>query len=262
MGEIEEVLEKANEWLRAGRRVCIATVIEAHGSTPRGVGAKMVVSSTGETSGTVGGGAVEKKVLDAAPGVLKTGEATVIEFDLSGKSSDVDSVCGGALRVFLEALGDYRRLFVMGAGHVGRALARAADAVGFAVTLVDDRDDFLTGEGLPASVRLVNATPDDYEGRLGLDDDSFAVIVTRGHSLDKEWLGALSGKGLRYVGMVGSRRKVETVYSALRQEGVPDEFLESVHAPVGLDIGAETPEEIAVSIAAELVGIWREGSRR
>jgi xanthine dehydrogenase accessory factor len=257
LGEVEQVLEKANEWLRAGRRVCIATVIEARGSTPRGVGAKMVISNTGETCGTVGGGAVEKRVLDSAPGVIRTGEAVVLDFDLSGKSGDMDSVCGGGLRVFLEALGEYRRLFVIGAGHVGRALARAADAVGFAVTVVDDRDDLLTGEGLPASVRLVNAAPDRLAGRLDMDAESFAVIATRGHSLDKEWLGALSGAGLSYVGMVGSRRKIETVYAALRQEGVSEDFLRSVHAPVGLDIGAETPEEIAVSIAAELITIWR-----
>jgi xanthine dehydrogenase accessory factor len=261
LGEIEQVLEKANEWLRAGRKVCIATVIEADGSTPRGVGAKMVISSTGETFGTVGGGAVEKKVLDAAPGVLETGEAAVVGFDLSGKSTDIDSVCGGNMKVFLEALGEYRNLFIMGAGHVGRALAKAADAAGFAVTLVDDRDDFLTGEGLPATVCCVKAMPDGFEEQLEMDTDSFVVIVTRGHALDGEWLGAMSGLGLKYVGMVGSQRKIESVYAALRDGGVSGEYLDGVHAPVGLDIDAETPEEIAVSIVAELIKVYRGGTR-
>jgi xanthine dehydrogenase accessory factor len=262
LGEIEQVLEKANEWLRAGRKVCIATVIEAHGSTPRGIGAKMVICSTGEIFGTVGGGAVERKVLDAAPGVLKSGEAAVVGFDLSGKSAEVDSVCGGNMRVFLEALGDYRSLFIIGAGHVGRALAKAADAAGFAVTLVDDRDDFLKGEGLPATVRCVKAVPGDLEARLDMDTDSFAVIATRGHALDREWLGAVSGIGPRYVGMIGSRRKIESVYAALRDDGVSQEYLDTVHAPVGLDIDAETPEEIAVSIAAELIKVWHGGDRK
>jgi len=261
LGEIEQVLEKANEWLRAGRKVCIATVIEAEGSTPRGVGAKMVISSTGETFGTIGGGIVEKKVLDAAPGVLETGGAAVVGFDLSGKSADLDSVCGGNMRVFLEALGECRNLFIIGAGHVGRAVAKAADAAGFAVTLADDRDDFLTGEDLPATVRCLKATPDGFKEELDMDANAFAVIATRGHALDGKWLGALSGLGLRYVGMVGSRRKIETVYAALRDGGVSGEYLDSVHAPVGLDIDAETPEEIAVSIVAELIKVYRGAVR-
>jgi xanthine dehydrogenase accessory factor len=209
----------------------------------------------------VGGGIVEKKVLDAAPGVIETGQAAILEFDLSGKSADLDSVCGGNMKVFLEVLGEHRNLFIMGAGHVGSALAKAADAAGFAVTLVDDRDDFLTGEGLPDTVRRVSATPDDFGGKLDMDADAFAVIATRGHALDGDWLGALSGLGLKYVGMVGSRRKIDSVYKALRARGVSGEYLESVHAPVGLDIDAETPEEIAVSILAELIKVWRGGAR-
>lgn len=261
MGEIEQVLERASEWLRAGRRVCMATVIEAQGSTPRLPGAKMIVSSTGETFGTIGGGVVEKKVLDAAPEVIETGGTRVLAFDLSGKSEDLDSVCGGNMTVFLEAMGEYRKLFVMGAGHVGRALARAADAAGFAVTLVDDREELLTGQDLPGTIRCVKATPADFTGNLDMDAGSFAVIATRGHALDGEWLGALSGLGLRYVGMVGSRRKIESVYSALREKGISQEYLDGVHAPVGLDIDAETPREIAVSITAELIKVWRGGRK-
>ena len=257
MGEIEQVLEKANEWLRAGRKVCIATVIEARGSSPRMAGAKMVISSAGETFGTVGGGAVEKKVLDAAPDLLREGGAKVMEFDLSGRSADVDSVCGGSMRVFLEALGEYRKLFIIGAGHVGRALAGIAGAAGFAATLVDDREEFLKGADLPPGLRCVKAGPDDFAARLDMDEFSSAVIATRGHALDREWLGALAGAGLKYVGMVGSRRKIESVYAALRSEGVPEDYLSRVHAPVGLDIEAETPGEIAVSIAAELIKVWR-----
>jgi xanthine dehydrogenase accessory factor len=257
LGEIEQVLEKANEWLRAGRKVCIATVIEARGSSPRVAGAKMVISSEGETFGTVGGGIVEKKVLEAAPRFLKEGGAGILEFDLSGKSADIDSVCGGEMKVFLEAMGEYRRLFVVGAGHVGRALARAAGAAGFAVTLVDDREELLGGSDLPGTVRRIRSTPAEASTSLDMDSECFVVIATRAHALDGEWLGALSGLGLRYVGMVGSRRKIESVYAELRKAGVSQEYLDGVHAPVGLDIEAETPEEIAVSITAELVKEWR-----
>jgi xanthine dehydrogenase accessory factor len=261
LGEIEQVLEKASDWLRAGRRVLIATVIESKGSSPRRAGAKMAVSSTGETVGTVGGGAVEKKVLEAAPEVLKSGKPAILDFDLSGRSPAIDSVCGGEVKVFLEPLGEYRRLFILGAGHIGRALARTADAMGFAVTLVDDRDEALKREDLPASIRLVKAGPGDGGKVLDMDASSFAVIATRSHALDGEWLGALCGVGLRYVGMVGSKRKIETIYGALREQGVPRTFLDGVHAPIGLDIAAETPEEIAVSIAAEIIKVWREGER-
>ncbi len=261
MGEIERVIEKANEWIHAGLKVCMATVIEARGSTPRAAGAKMVISSAGETFGTVGGGSLERRVIQASREVLESGEPAVLEFDLSGKDGGLDSVCGGGAKVFLEAMGEYRKVFVIGAGHIGRALARAASAAGFAVTLVDDREDYLGGGDLPSSVRMVEATPGDFGKNLDIDPGSFVVIATRGHSLDTEWLGAVSGLPLAYVGMVGSRRKIDTVFGTLRDKGVSEDFLRSVHSPVGIDIGAETPEEIAVSITAELIKAWRRRGR-
>ena len=258
MGDIEEVVKSAGEWLAKGRRVAIATIVAREGSAPREVGAKMAVSDTGETVGSVGGGGLEGEIIRRARRALENGRPAVEEFDLRGESAAIDAFCGGKVSVFIEPLGENRRLFVFGAGHVGKALAGTAQAVGFAVTVIDDREEFLTAEALGEGAVGVAASPAEIS-RLGIDRAAFVVICTRGHSLDKDWLRAVSACAPRYVGMLGSAEKARKVFTELKGEGVPGEFLAGVRTPVGLAIGAETPDEIAVSIAAELVMEWRKG---
>ena len=260
MGEAEQVVKVAAEWLASGRQVCMATVVDREGSAPRDIGAKMAISGKGETIGTIGGGALESEVVKRALRALEDGLPAVVEFDLAAGRSKVDAFCGGKISVLLEPMGATSRLFVVGAGHVGAALARAACAAGFAVTAIDDRRQYLAEEVLGEGVKGVVATPAEA-GDLGIDSKSFVVICTRGHSLDKDWLREIARLGPRYVGMLGSREKAAKIFGELGLEGVERDFLERVRTPVGLPIEAVTPEEIAVSIVAELVMERRAGKR-
>ena len=253
MNEAEEVIRIAAEWLSLGRKVCIATIVRREGSAPRGVGAKMAVSSDGAVVGSIGGGAAEKHIMDRARRVMADGSPELVDFDLSGRAEDLDASCGGNMSVFLEPLGSSRRLFVIGAGHVGKAVARLAGEVGFSPVLVDDREDALRDTRLAAGIAREVANPDDFRSKLDIDEASFVVICTRGHSLDKDWLREVAPLRPRYLGMLGSRHKAKKIIEVLTEGGVPAEDLSRVHVPVGLDIKAVTPEEIAVSIVGQLV---------
>jgi len=261
MGDTERVLKIAGEWLAGGRMVCLATIIKREGSAPREVGSKMAISSSGETAGSIGGGGLEAEIIARARRVLEEGRPAIVDFSLGEQSPELDSLCGGTVSVLLEPLGDTRRLMVAGAGHVGRAVAWLAHWAGFAVTLVDDREEYLTSEGLSEEIVRVTASPSQVAG-LGITASTFVVICTRGHSLDKDWLRAVEAAKPRYVGMLGSRNKGAKILAALKAEGVGAGFLEQVRTPVGLEIEAETPEEIAVSIVGDLVREWRGSARR
>jgi xanthine dehydrogenase accessory factor len=261
MGDADEVVRVAGQWLAEGRKVCLATIISREGSAPREVGAKMAIRDDGLSAGSVGGGGLEQEIIVRAAQALEDGRATVFDFDLSGKSAGLDALCGGRVSVLIEPLGEVRRLFIFGAGYVGRAVARVAADVGFSVTLVDDREEYLGREGLGEGVTPVLALPRDLASKLNVDSTAFAVIATRGHTLDKDWLRALAASEPRYVGMLGSHEKARAVRSDLESEGVSKVFLARVHTPVGLAIEAETPEEIAVSIVGELILEWRKGKR-
>lgn len=257
MDEPHDVLSIASRWLSEGRRICMATVIRREGSAPREVGAKMVMSSDGKTAGSIGGGGAEKEILDRMGEALRSNKPVVVDFDLSGDAKDLDAMCGGNISVFIEPMGVARRLYIIGAGHIGVALARLTREIGFAVTLVDDREEYLAESGLDDTVEQTCAAPGDYSS-LGIDESSFVVVCTRGHKLDKDWLGGLVRLGPRYLGMLGSKRKAQSILEALEEEGVAREVLGRVRTPVGLDIGALTPMEIAVSIAAELISVRRK----
>jgi xanthine dehydrogenase accessory factor len=258
MSDADDVVRIAGDWLGQGKRICIATVVRREGSAPRETGAKMVISADGKTAGTVGGGAVEQQVLAKAAEVIRDGKPLMMDFNLSGDAPDVDALCGGNISVFLEPLGATRRVTVIGAGHIGKAVARLACSVGFAVTLVDDREGHLRDETLPPAVQGLVAAPGESGAGLDLDESSFVVICTGGHTPDKDWLRQVLKIGPRYVGMLGSKHKAARIFDDLEKEGFRREALEQVHVPVGLDIRAETPEEIAVSIVGQLIMEWRK----
>ncbi|MFZ1947735.1 MAG: XdhC family protein [bacterium] len=256
MGDAERVLKTAGEWLAGGRMVCLATIIKREGSAPREAGSKMAICASGETAGSIGGGGLEREIIERAKRALEDGRVSIVDFNLGEQSPELDSLCGGKVSVLLEPLGNSRRLVVAGAGHVGKAVARLAHWVGFAVTLVDDRDEFLADDDLSREIVRVTASPVGVGG-LGIGGSTFVVICTRGHSLDKDWLLAVAPARPRYVGMLGSREKAGKILAALEAGGVGPEFLRGVRTPVGLEIGAETPEEIAVSIVGDLIREWR-----
>jgi len=245
-----------------GRSFALATIIRKQGSSPREVGARMIVYADGSTWGTVGGGMFEKLVTDDCVELLKSeADHLVKTYKLAENGENATGMhCGGETELFLERFGPLRQLVIFGGGHVGRELARVSEGLGFAVTVVDDRSDILSGFAVPINTVQVDAgykTPLPPLGR-----NCFVVIVTRSHESDRAVLEYALENDCAYVGMIGSKTKIAKLFANLKANGVARERLESVHTPIGLDIDAEGPAEIAVAIAAELIAVKNRVSKQ
>jgi len=256
-----DIYEQIVELRRQGRRGAVATIVNVRGSIPSFRTAKMLVRDDGSIVGTIGGGCVEADVWQAAREVMESEKPRTLKFDLNQDPKyDTGLVCGGTLEVFVEPVLPPALLYIFGAGHVAFNLCQTATTAGFDVIVTDDRSSYATKERFPAA-REVNAL--DFEKAMqALDpnESSYIVIVTRGHRDDMRILRWAVQTRARYVGMIGSKRKVIEIFKTLQKEGVPAHLFERVHAPVGLDIGAVTPEEIAVAITAELIAIRRNSN--
>ena len=252
----QEVFAALAEALQRGEEVALVTITSSTGSTPQRVGAKMLVYADGRTVGTIGGGCYENDAFWKAREAIKARCPLNVRYELNDDFAEESGlVCGGQMEVFIEPLEPAPDVYVFGAGHVGHALARMAHDVGFRVHVVDDREKFASADRFPEGVHVVVDDIPTWLVTNTLPPTAYAVIVTRGHRHDLDALRALAPRGLRYVGLIGSRAKVKRVYDALLDEGMSREALRSVHAPIGLDIGAITPQEIAVSILAELIAV-------
>ena len=236
----------------------LVTIVAAQGSTPQRVGAKMLVYADGRTEGTIGGGCYESDAAGQARDIIRTRKARVVRYELSDALAEEHGlICGGQMDVFIEPLDPAPHLYVVGAGHVSQHLAAIAHDVGFRVHVLDDREKFANAARFPDAVEIVVEPIPDWLAGADIPATAFVVVVTRGHTHDFQAMQALAGRELRYLGMIGSRAKVARIAGALAQEGVPAEWVARIHAPIGLRIGAVTPEEIAVSIVAELVAVRR-----
>jgi xanthine dehydrogenase accessory factor len=244
------------ELLEAGGRCATATLVDSEGSTPAKHGHRLIVLPGGDIRFTMGGGPLEAMVIADCLERLACGTHALREYRLVPEGEQaVGMVCGGTARVFIQVHEPEPQLMVFGAGHVGLAILRMAPALGLACTVVDDRAEMLAADRLPAGVRSVHC-PQSFSGDLpATREGAFVVIVTRCHETDREILARLANRRLAYLGMIGSRRKVRIVMDELRERGVPAASLNRVRAPVGLEIGARTPAEIAVSILAEIVAV-------
>lgn len=243
-----------------GRAFVLATVIESHGSTPQKPGSKMVVLPDGSTRGTVGGGAIELQIIEAAKALFPAKETSrLIETHLT---HDLGMCCGGKMKVFLEKHEAAARLWVFGAGHVGRELALLAHRVGFRVAVVDERPEWASRERFPEDIELVLKSPEDVARAHPGGDDCYFCITTHDHPLDQACLEALLRKPAVYLGVIGSRRKAERFKLRLEAGGFSDEERKRIRCPMGLPVNALTPAEIAVSIVAELVAVRRERTPR
>ena len=253
-----DIYEQIVELRRQGRRGAVATIVNVRGSIPSFKTAKMLVRDDGSIAGTIGGGCVEADVWQAAREVMESEKPRTLTFDLNQNPKyDTGLVCGGTLEVFIEPVLPPALLYVFGAGHVASSLCQSAAGAGFDVVVSDDRSSYATRERFPAA-REVNALDfDEIMRKLDPDESSYIVIVTRGHRDDMRLLRWAVQTRARYVGMIGSKRKVIQIFKTLEEEGVPAHLFERVYAPVGLDIGAITPEEIAVAITAELIAVRR-----
>lgn len=255
MADIYEEIIKIQS---AGRSGAVATVIVAKGSTPREIGAKILFRDDGKFWGTIGGGCLEAEVWQEAMQAIQEEKPRTLHFDLTGKEAgDTGMICGGIMDIFIEPILPIPKVFIFGCGHISLYLAKISTMLGFQVVVIDDRPQFANKERFPEAEQVIAEEFPMALSKLAVNKASYLVIVTRGHAYDQEVLEWAVGTEAKYIGMIGSRRKIQTVYENLQTKGVPPEKLERVHAPIGLDIGALTPEEIAVSIVAEMIQVRR-----
>jgi xanthine dehydrogenase accessory factor len=252
----QEVFAALSDALQQGEEVALVTIVASTGSTPQRVGAKMLVFADGRTVGTIGGGCYENDAFWKAREAIASRKPLSVKFELNDDfAQETGLVCGGQMEVFIEPVEPSPAVYVFGAGHVGYFVAKMAHEVGFRVHVIDDREKFANTERFADGIDvMVEQIPTWIENHR-LPPTAYAVIVTRGHTHDLDALRALTTNPLRYLGLIGSKAKVKRIYDALLEEGVPPDSLREVHAPVGLDIGAITPQEIAVSILAELIAV-------
>jgi xanthine dehydrogenase accessory factor len=245
----QDVWQKVIDWQNEGRPCALATVVKAEGSVPRQPGAKMLIGSD-ESVGTVGGGALELAVTDAAREVLRADEPRLLAYNLK---PDLGMSCGGFAEVFIEPLFPTQRLYVFGAGHIGKALCPLAVNIGFSVTIIDERRDMANQARFPQATALIHSFDPNRWAELLFDERTYCVVVTPSHKPDGEIVRALLERPCRYIGMIGSKNKRRSTEKFLLESGITPQKIAALHTPIGVSIGAETPEEIALSIAAELV---------
>lgn len=257
-----DIYEEISKLRHAGRPAALATIINVRGSIPSFETAKMLVRDDGSIVGTIGGGCVEAEVWQAAREVMENGKPRTLSFNLNQNPKyDTGLVCGGTLDIFIEPVFPPASLYIFGAGHVALNLYKVASNAGFEISVIDDRETYANRERFPEAKEVISEDYDRAMAKLSPSETSYIVIVTRGHADDMRVLRWAVQTRAQYVGMIGSKRKTITIFRELVKEGIPEDLFRRVHAPVGLDIGAITPEEIAVAITAELIGARRRVER-
>jgi xanthine dehydrogenase accessory factor len=254
-----EVFAALGEALSRGEEAALVTIVSSNGSTPQRVGAKMLVFGDGRIVGTVGGGCYEHDAIGKARQVLENRKAITVKYDLNDDfAEETGLVCGGQMEVFIEPIEAAPSVYIFGAGHVGYYLGRMAHEAGFGVHVIDDRAQFANAERFPFAASIVVDDIPAWLAKTTIPAPSYAVIVTRGHRNDLDVLREIAPRDLRYIGLIGSRAKIARLYDAVMAEGkIAPEQLERIHGPIGFDIGAVTPQEIAVSITAQLIAVRR-----
>ncbi len=248
-----EIYRELTNMVTKGESGVLATIILAKGSAPRKAGAKMLIKRDGTFIGTVGGGGVEKQVLEKAAEVMKTRQPQVCHFDLSGTGRDAGMICGGQTDVFLEPIQTQETLYLFGAGHISQSTAAMGKILGFRVVVIDPRPDYNNNERFPDADLLLAKDYDDAFPELHIEPNDYIIIYTTGHRQDEQCLAYALKTSAGYIGMIGSKKKALEVKQRVLEGGIPKELVDKVHSPIGLEIGAETPGEIAISILAEII---------
>ena len=249
-----DVYEELVQLRRTGQKAALATIIEVAGSIPSFQSAKMLVREDGSMVGTIGGGCTEAEVWNAAREVMETEKPKMLSFNLGQDAAyDQGLICGGQLNVYVEPVLPIPSCFIFGAGHISKSLSTIATQAGFRTVIIDNRDNYANRERFPEAVEVFAGEYEEVFPKLDVNDSSYCIIVTRGHKDDMRILRWVVTQPVRYLGMIGSQRKTIEVVKHLRREGVPLEKFAKLHAPMGFDIGAVTPEEIAVSVVAEMI---------
>lgn len=264
-----DVFEELVALRRKGQKCALATIVEVNGSIPSYQSAKLLVREDGSMTGTIGGGCVEAEVWTAAREVIETEKARYLDFSLSQDAAyDNGLICGGQLHVYVEPIVPQPRACIFGAGHISKSLSQAAALAGFATLIVDDREQYANRDRFPEASEVHAGEYEQIFEKIEVTGSTYIVIVTRGHRDDMRVLRWAVGTPARYIAMIGSKRKVLSLVRELEKEGIPREAFDRLNAPMGLDIGAVTPEEIAISVVAEMIAVrrgpdssWREASK-
>lgn len=264
-----DVFDELTRLRGEGQKCALATIVQVRGSIPSFESAKLLVREDGSMVGTIGGGCVEAEVWNAAREVIATEKPRHMSFNL-GQDAAYDNglICGGQLDVFVECITPQPSAMIFGGGHISKSLAKVLDLAGFRVSVIDNRETYANRERFPEAAEVHAEEYEDVYPKLTVNESSYIVIVTRGHRDDMRVLKWAVTTRARYISMIGSKRKVISVIRELEKEGVPREAFERVYAPMGFEIGAITPEEIAISVGAEMVamrrlpeGTWRSLSK-
>jgi xanthine dehydrogenase accessory factor len=253
-GRPVDVYEELVHLRRSGQKAALATIVEVAGSIPSFQSAKLLVREDGSMVGTIGGGCTEAEVWNAAREVMETEKPKMLRFNL-GQDAAYDNglICGGQLNVYVEPILPIPSCYIFGAGHISKSLSKIATLAGFRTVIVDNRDTYANGERFPEAAEVY---AEEYEAvfpKLPVNESSYLIIVTRGHRDDMRVLRWAASQPVRYIGMIGSKRKTIEVVKHLQKDGIPIEQLQKLHAPMGFDIGAITPEEIAVAVVGEMI---------
>lgn len=244
----------------SGEYATLCTIIASQGSTPRHEGSKMLVYADGHFIGTVGGGELENRVIQEALVTLKDGVSKRLAYSMVDPEHGDPGVCGGSVEIYLEPIGGKPEVLVIGAGHVGKAVAHLAKWLGFRVIVSDDRAEFCTAESIPDADEFYPVAFSDLPSVKPITPSTYIVITTRGSAIDVPGLPALLDTKAGYIGIIGSKRRWLTTRSALIETGIPEEKTRRIQSPIGLELNAETPEEIAVSIMAEIIMLRNRGT--
>jgi xanthine dehydrogenase accessory factor len=253
-----DIYEEVVRLRRLGQKCALATIVQVNGSIPSYESAKLLVREDGSMVGTIGGGCVEAEVWNAAREVMQQERARHMNFSL-GQDAAYDNglICGGQLSVFVEPVVPQPRAFIFGAGHISKSISKVATLAGFATVVVDNRESYANRDRFPEADEIFAEEYEDVFPKLNIRDTSYLIIVTRGHRDDMRVLRWAVETNAKYIAMIGSKRKVIGVIKQLEKEGIQRAAFERIFAPMGLEIGAISPEEIAVSVVAEMIAIRR-----
>lgn len=254
------IMKKVLESMDKGEDIATVTITGTKGSTPRGVGAMMAVLTDGSIYGSIGGGILEKHTIDQALEALKTGESRSLSLSLD--QDELKMICGGEVDLFINVHRTKPKLLIAGGGHIGYAIYRVASLLDFDVVIFEDREELLDRDRFEYAHDLVSGRIDERLAAYPIDSNSYIVVVTRGHEYDQASLEAVIDSGAKYIGVMGSKSKVKTMMCRLKEKGIQDDQLENVYSPIGLKICNGTPEEIAISIMAEILTIKNNGDLR
>ena len=252
--------ERLAELERQGIKAAVATVIRTQGSVPRRAGSKMLVFADGTIEGTIGGGEMEHRVVEAAQEAIDDGNLRQLTYSFRDPERGDVGVCGGEMEVLVEPMKSTPKVVIVGGGHVGQSAAELAKWLGFHVVVADDRAEFASDEIQPRADETVHVAMANLGDKIPIHDQTYILLTTRGVEVDVEGLPSLLDSEAAYIGVIGSRRRWETTAAQLRQAGVPEEKLNRITSPIGLELNAETPEEIALSMMAEIVMLMRGGT--